>query len=259
MVVIGLFFLFSVCFFAATIGLQVYCKKARALRFAGLELRPNCLLTRYPIVFISSRRSIFRLFEHWNDIPVYLREHGYEVIVIEPLSAQDYGGQIARALDEIAQPFHLIADSSSRIELENIARNRHPKAMSLTLIQSTRRKEVRPQAAKALRPDDLKPRGLAIEIFELCPLSEMHFSPLGLFSLGLLRAHNLVFLGRDRAIDFLEIAELDSTTPFEIETRFLELAISLAERDMSRDTIKDTVRDATTETLLEQSNDNFAT
>ena len=53
-------------------------------RLRGLELKPNCLLTRYPIAFLSGRKSIFKPFEYWNLIPAYLREHGYEVLILEP-------------------------------------------------------------------------------------------------------------------------------------------------------------------------------
>ncbi len=42
-------------------------------------LRPNCLLTRYPICFVHGLKNIFCANNYWHGIPEYLRDHGYEV------------------------------------------------------------------------------------------------------------------------------------------------------------------------------------
>jgi hypothetical protein len=43
------------------------------------ELRPNCLLTRYPICFMHGLKSIFNAHDYWHGIPDYLKNHGYDV------------------------------------------------------------------------------------------------------------------------------------------------------------------------------------
>ncbi len=43
------------------------------------ELKPNCLLTHSPLVFVTGKRSIFYFLAYWNQIPHWLASHGYEV------------------------------------------------------------------------------------------------------------------------------------------------------------------------------------
>jgi hypothetical protein len=43
------------------------------------ELKPNCLLTHSPLVFVTGKRSLFYFLAYWNQIPHYLASHGYEV------------------------------------------------------------------------------------------------------------------------------------------------------------------------------------
>jgi hypothetical protein len=46
------------------------------------DLIPNCLLTKYPLVFIPGPRSIFYFMRYWNEIPHFLASHGYEVFYL---------------------------------------------------------------------------------------------------------------------------------------------------------------------------------
>lgn len=46
-------------------------------------LRPNVLLTRYPIVFIHGLKSLFNFRNYWNGIPEHLIAHGYDVYVLK--------------------------------------------------------------------------------------------------------------------------------------------------------------------------------
>lgn len=43
------------------------------------ELKPNCLLTASPLVFVTGKRSLFYFLAYWNQIPHWLASHGYEV------------------------------------------------------------------------------------------------------------------------------------------------------------------------------------
>lgn len=47
-----------------------------------VELKPNCLLTRYPILFITGYKSLFYFMNYFNHQPDFLKEHGYEVVVL---------------------------------------------------------------------------------------------------------------------------------------------------------------------------------
>lgn len=87
-----------------------------------LELRPNCLLTRSPIVFVTGRRSLLYFLNYWNEIPGFLREHGYEVRVCSlPWRGSANRFQtLSRFLDSATRPVHLIADSTSRAEVEKL-------------------------------------------------------------------------------------------------------------------------------------------
>ncbi len=50
------------------------------LRFA---LRPNCLITRRPLVFLTPPRSLFYYKNSWAEISHILYEHGYKVEIFQ--------------------------------------------------------------------------------------------------------------------------------------------------------------------------------
>lgn len=161
--------------------------RSRKKRFKGLELRPNCLLTRYPIIFLSKPKSLLRPFDAWRDVPLFLREHGYEVLILTPVRNAAFQS-VHAALKDLDSKCHLIAGRSERALLEGIAEARLDNVASLTVVQ--RSSETGSQ--NSLHVDDLRPARQAIETFEL----------------------------RDRPRE-----------PWQFEARFLDYAISLAERD----------------------------
>lgn len=223
----------------ASLATQIAKKKKRKERFRGLELRPNCLLTRHPIAFLSGPRTIFRLFDHWNDVPLYLREHGYDVIVIEPSgkTAEDRARATLQALASTDSSLHLIADSSLEREVELIAEQAPASLMSLTVVTNTERE--REAISEPLKPASLRPRRIAIETFEIqnsdasLGFESKGPSLLELTNRALLKCHNFALRGRSAAVDALETAELGLFRGFRNEERFLNLAVSLAERDLS--------------------------
>lgn len=137
-------------------------KKARARRFKGLELRPNCLLTRYPIVLLSKQKSFFRLFDEWDDVPKFLREHGYEVFLLTPIRGHELAS-VLRAIEDWPTQCHLIASVSDESLLEGVARAKSSKVTSLTLVlaKSARR------STEKISVQDLRPLDVAIETFEV--------------------------------------------------------------------------------------------
>lgn len=223
----------AIGFLVFAVHFQIRRRENRQKRLQSLELRPNCLLTRHPIVFIAGRRSIFRLFEHWNEVPAFLREHGYDVYVLEPAPRKPFGESMLEGLAEFPEKCHLIADSSLKSELESIARAKHPRVASLTLIQNPSGVSNRTRVKSRLQTLDLRPLENAIEVFEIREpddfTPETHRERLVLF---LLAAHNRLIAGRERVIDAIETASIEiRSAPWAIESRFLDLAISLAERD----------------------------
>lgn len=50
-----------------------------------VTLHPNCLLTRFPIVFIGGAESRFYNGRYWNFIPKALKDHGYEVFEMQAI------------------------------------------------------------------------------------------------------------------------------------------------------------------------------
>lgn len=106
------------------------------------DLQPNRLLTRYPLVFLSGKRSLFYFMTYWNQIPSYLANHGYEVFLKPlPWSKDELRlEKIHQFLEYKSQqnkPLHLIIDSSSQSQVESLL-NQHsyPCVRSLSLIQS---------------------------------------------------------------------------------------------------------------------------
>lgn len=220
---------------AASLLFQVLQRRKRALRFRGLELKPNCLLTRYPMAFISGPRTLFRLFDHWNDIPLYLREHGYEVFVIEPSGRlqAERAESVRAAVSQLSSHCHLIADGSLESELKQIAQMRLPHVSSLTVVKARHRERFADLRSPALSVNDLRPVAMAVEVFEI-DIADFRLSGLGAKGrLLLLGAHNFLIKRRSQFVHPNETAEFSSVNPgFLIESRFLDLAISLAERDV---------------------------
>lgn len=212
---------------------QVSQRRARALRFRALTLKPNVLLTRYPIAFLSGPRTVFRFFDHWNDIPLFLREHGYEVYVIEPSGRSDDERResVCSALESMKTRCHLVADGSLERFIQTLANLRLSKVASFTVVRTSHRDRYLHRATE-LTIDDLKPLAKVVEIFEVPPVVEPVSTVSGRFKLVLLGAHNFLIKGRTFFVHPFETAEIASPENFKSEERFLNLAISLAERDL---------------------------
>ena len=68
-----------ISFLVFLLALAVIGNQLRRAHLMSFELKPNCLLTRYPLLFIHGRKSIFYFKNYWNLYPIFLAEHGYEV------------------------------------------------------------------------------------------------------------------------------------------------------------------------------------
>ena len=221
-------FLISAATLALSLVFQVVERRMRAQRFGSLELKPNCLLTRYPIVFLSGPRTVFRLFDHWNSVPLYLREHGYEVYVIEPSgkTRPERTASVLSAIESLGR-CHLIADGSLEQDLEEIASLRPLGVASSTVVKTPDRNRYATRAS-GLSPRDLRPS--LVEVFTIQGSSANGW--MAKSKLVLLMAHNFLIQKRSPFIHPFETAEI-SPDSFANEAKFLDLAISLAERDVS--------------------------
>ena len=85
------------------------------LRFV---LRPNCLITRRPLVFLTPPRSIFHYKNPWAEISHILYEHGYKVEIFQ-LPFQNINAQKKVLISEKIrlQNSHVFMDS---VTFENL-------------------------------------------------------------------------------------------------------------------------------------------
>lgn len=105
------------------------------------DLSPNRLLTRYPLVFVTGKRSLFYFLSYWNQLPSLLQAHGYETFTL-PLPWKNKTSRIL-ALDQFLESqaksgrkFHLIFDSSSAEEIHTILRKKSYHSLaSVTLMK----------------------------------------------------------------------------------------------------------------------------
>ena len=224
-------FFLSAMILALGVLFQILERRHRHRRFNTLELKPNCLLTRYPIAFLSGPRTLFRLFDHWNSVPLYLREHGYEVYVIEPAGAQqsrrsERMESVQSALQTLGR-CHVIADGSLEQDLEDLASLRPFNVASFTVVKTPDRGRYASRD-HLVSPRDLKPS--LVDVFTIQGASVDGW--MAKLKLVLLMAHNFLIQKRSAFVHPFETAEI-SPSSFANEARFLDLAISLAERDAS--------------------------
>jgi hypothetical protein len=199
---------------AALMLAQIVIEKIRSRRTFDLDLKPNCLLTRYPVVFMTGERSLFYFRNYWNQVPDYLAEHGYAVEILE-LPWRGRQQRIQAAIDLLRlrdEPCHLIADSSQNEELTAVWKQALPQVVSATIA-----------SVRDLNPHALRPRGDGVQMLQLAASKQLTLKAV------FLELHNLLS-GRQP----IEREEVGANAAFQhdpIENLYLEYAISLAERD----------------------------
>ncbi len=160
----GLVFTFS------ALAVQALLERRRLDRFHELELVPNILMTRYPVLFIGRNRSLFRLSGDFLELPIYLKEHGYQVEEVElnirGLSEEAILANLSALLSSPlnGSKIHLFLPQQFVDAAYDLAFSGHPNLASLTVIGTSRsalqmeRIHLRPPRVPLhLRPD-LKPQ-----------------------------------------------------------------------------------------------------
>lgn len=105
------------------------------------ELIPNCLLTRYPIVFIDGHKSIFYFLNYWNHLPTRLRDHGYDVEQIH-LPWRNSRARLfelqkkIQALKLQGEKIHILIDESIFTELNGLNDTLISLSKSMTILRS---------------------------------------------------------------------------------------------------------------------------
>jgi hypothetical protein len=207
----------------------------RKARLKNLQLIENCLLTRHPIAFISPERGLFHRTSHWHEIPQFLREHGYDIFEIElpPIKHNQLSATLA-SLNDFSIACHLIADSSQEELLTQLANSKCAHLCSLTMVRNRDSSiQLNHHSTKNLTAMDLKPFNLPITNFVVEAQNSMDW--ISRLSTYFICVHNLVSRRHLPPIDPVETGAIIANShqqPWKIETRFLELAISLAEFDL---------------------------
>ncbi len=110
------------------------------MRTLNLVLRPNCLLTKDPLVFISGPRSLFSTQKIGHDLQEFIEAHGYQVAPCwMPYRSRGARKRVIQQWLNARQKqrFHLILGASTWIELKETIKNYPQNLATVTVIYST--------------------------------------------------------------------------------------------------------------------------
>ncbi|MFV3410452.1 hypothetical protein ACNH6C_17715 [Bdellovibrio bacteriovorus] len=121
------------------LGLALMTNRARRHKDVAFELKPNCLLTRFPMLFVTGPRSMFYFSTYWNLYTPYLAEHGYEVFTLhlpwnKTRLRQQRFEYFLNQQESQNRKFHLVLDTPTFLELQDILRKQSPSVVSITRI-----------------------------------------------------------------------------------------------------------------------------
>lgn len=123
------FILFVLSSSVILIGLAILSNRLRAAQVFHFELKPNCLLTRWPILFITGPRTLFYFSSYWNIYSPFLAEHGYETFTLHLPWAQLEARkkrflEFLEIQEKAGKRFHLFMDPATLHDLDNLLRDR---------------------------------------------------------------------------------------------------------------------------------------
>ena len=105
------------------------------MNLKNLVLRPNCLMTKSPLVLVPGPRSLLFYKKPFGLLPEFLFEHGYQTLVLPVPFSNKLRRQLAFRNWLAANPsqtFHLILDESTYHEYSDFFTQ--PQILSLTVI-----------------------------------------------------------------------------------------------------------------------------
>lgn len=211
--------------FGFLVTLAVLTNKARAKVHYDKALHPNCLLTRWPLLFVTGPRSFFYFSNYWNIYPSYLAEHGYEVFHLRlPWNKSALRKarltEFLKAQDQAKQRFHLIMDSVILHEFESVLRELRPECvMSVTEIAGNESKS--------------KAHSLSAPLVHQETIEMLSSRKGSFFIKWAYQLHRLILMGHP--LPSLSTLGAVETTQLQNARLLLERAQSLAEMDLRED------------------------
>lgn len=113
--------------------------KTASLLTQEIDLTPNCLMTRFPIVFGSGHQSFFYTQRYWYFYPEYLAEHGYSVFhfnfpnQLSPILKEKLENNFSERL-RVGEKWHLIIEPNRFNDLANWNLLSHPLFASISIL-----------------------------------------------------------------------------------------------------------------------------
>jgi hypothetical protein len=106
-----------------TVTFAILTNWQREHRHYKIQLKPNCLLTRHPVVFVTGPRSLFYFRKYWNAYPEVLAEHGYEVFTLHlpwqgPARRKNLEDFLSQ--QQSSKKFHFICDVPTAAEFKTL-------------------------------------------------------------------------------------------------------------------------------------------
>lgn len=136
-----------------TLSFAILTNLYREHRKQSFELKPNCLLTRKPVVFLTGPRSIFYFRKYWNAYPEILAEHGYEVFTLPlPWRGEERLSRTKEYLSKQAtqqRQYHFICDPYTAHELRELFET-SPAVASLTVLEDQHETPITKHPRKSL-------------------------------------------------------------------------------------------------------------
>lgn len=216
---------------------QTRSRRKTLMAINSMSLRPNCLMTQKPLVFLSGPRSIFQTESEWFSTVHFLREHGLEVFETSIQSRTDRGYK--KCLETLKRSFsergcYLIAGSHDSMFLKWVSRQIDLNFDGLAtlneidLIPRHRLNNKQPlDKGRPIATDDLAPARLASRSWPIhAPfVGNWLKSPLFL-------AHSLMHLGHVSQSS-LRLVQASAQRNWPLENQILDLAIEIAESEVA--------------------------
>ena len=194
----------------------------RSKQTEDFPLRPNCLITKYPILFLNGKPSLFHFLKYWSGLPNYLFEHGYQVFEVP------YPHNSKLSLSKQIEHFqtrhphlkkvHLILDQTLHQNREILSQLNNSCIVSSTILML-------PNNHPPLSTPDLFPSTkYQIHLKKL----SLSFNPVALLCAS---AHHL-YTGTTKSWSPARISCLDLKSLNFVRSQLLDRVISLAELDL---------------------------
>ncbi len=162
-----IFFLISL----TIIAFLILDNQNRVRRKPPIALRPNCLISRYPLLFLGGKKSLFYFKGYWGDLPCFLVEHGYEVFHLDlPWKAKEQRleslHQFLLEKNKENLKFHLVIDETSLCLVENLFSRQNYQCVK-SCLAITGEKSVTSKTSTRITSSSLKPLNQPLEYLSL--------------------------------------------------------------------------------------------